>query len=245
MAYNLIHEFASGCVQIANATDFLALLAADLSCMLKTCVIRLHWKDMYRIVDSAVKDWSIDRAKLSCEIMYKYAYRARLISVIPLSMALLSLVPMILYAPPTPATTVHGGSDVNNTSISEMKNLPMGTGCSVVHWPNYLYLTFYIYQCIQLVCMCFCNLGCDAVFFGLSMHLCAQFKLLCIDIAELGQHHAKSGIGMDIRASIERHNHLLRLLNLVEDIFNVIIFGLLAATGSHIILLGMERSIVP
>lgn len=244
MSYNIILEFINGCIAISDGVDFIALLATNSFCLLKTSVIRIHREELSSIVESAIKDWSIVRDEKSRDLMREYAYRGRLISIFPLSIGLLSIVPLILYSLPNFEETTDAGPEGSNVTIIEMRNLIMGTGCSVADLPLTLYLAFYIFQCIQLVCMCCCNLGCDAIFFGISIHLCGQFNLLKINVTRLGKNREKSDIEEDLRAWIERHNHLLRLLNLVEDIFNVIIFGVLAATGSHIILLGMGQLII-
>lgn len=230
MNYNLIQEIASGCISISEAVDFIGRLATNTVCMLKISVIRLNKRKMYSILASAVNDWSVIRDKQSRKIMLKHAYRGRVVCMFQVSVAYFIAGFIILVGLPT-----FGGT-------TQSRNLPMGTGCFVVNTPYFLYLGLYILQFAQLLCMCSCNFGTDSLFFGIAMHLCAQFKLLQNDIAKL-----KIDAGSERKSKqhfvtlIQRHNHLICLLNFVEDVFHLIILGQLAASGLHITLLGMCR----
>nr|UEN71257.1 olfactory receptor 74 [Gregopimpla kuwanae] len=241
MNYNLIQEFVRGCVSIYHAVDFIGVLGTTSVSLLKISVLRMCHKKMGFILESAVNDWSMDHCEKSREIMRRHAVFGTFVSVFQFSSAAASAVLIVIVAPPTLEETPSDNVENGNLNITEYRNVPMGSGCSVVGMPIFLYLTFYVFQLCQLICLCFCSVGIDSIFFAIVMHLCAQFKLLNVDIARLGHHvDQRNNVRENFISNIERHKHLSRLAKLVEDIFHPIILGQLAASGLHITLLGIE-----
>nr|WHS04426.1 odorant receptor 23 [Psyttalia incisi] len=186
----------------------------------------IHQKRISSIINSAVHDWSHVEDMKSWNIMRRYADLGRLVFVVQMFGAYMTIIPLILTRLPKSHLQIEG---LDNSSIF-LRNIPIGPKCWVsLEMSVSSYYVYYIFICVHLFLVATAYLGGDVFAFGLAMHLCGQFELLYKSLEVLdGTENVSTQRERVIRFS-KRHNHLLTLTNDFEAVFHILILFELGA----------------
>ncbi|XP_044594929.1 odorant receptor 82a-like [Cotesia glomerata] len=215
------------CGLITDTVDALSLIATSILSVCKIILPLVYKKRMYFIVNSAIEDWANVHDKKSKTIMLKYAFAGRIVFIIQMIGAYMTIVPLIFGNPPT----IHKfSSDQLSDNATMLRNIPIGPNCWVsTSISMSIYFAYYGLVTVHLVILCTAYIGGDVYIFGIAMHVCGQFKLLYTDMESLDGKKNFFSLRKQINQLSQRHTYLIKLANEFERTFNLIILLQVAA----------------
>ncbi|THK33096.1 odorant receptor 47b-like [Diachasma alloeum] len=213
------------CGTITELVDAVSLITTSLMAVIKILLPSIHRNRVSSIVNSALQDWSDVEDKKSWEIMRRYAYIGRLVFIVQMFGAYMTIIPLILMSLPKFVEVEH----LDNKSVF-LRNIPIGPKCWVsLEISALTYFLYYIFVCLHLFILATAYLGGDVFAFGLAMHLCGQFQLLYRSLDELDGDETESIQRARVARFSKRHNQLLKLADDFEAAFHMLIFFELGA----------------
>ncbi|THK32904.1 odorant receptor 49b [Diachasma alloeum] len=230
-------EIWNNCRGVEIVLDLFVLSVFSLLACIKGLIVHHHISDMNESVTSAIMDWcSLSRSEnpQNRELMMKYARIGRIVCfslMIPASSGTLS---WIILALPLPMFTPPNSSDV-------IKNFPLQTACTFepITTSRFYYIIF-VLQMYQLVTTCLGNCGNDVFFFGLSMHTCGQLEILQNDFTSIKIREQEPDNSKKLRCMVDRHVHLIELVEKLESTFSMIILAQLIMSAVLICIMGLQ-----
>nr|UEN71198.1 olfactory receptor 15 [Gregopimpla kuwanae] len=248
MGVHCIREILSSCVQDREVVGLFGLFTASVLVAIKVVVLRLNQTRMAFIITSAVVDWCDVKDPQSRDTMRLYAHTGRIIFTFEAILVTLAIGSLALISLPTIVDTeITGNSSLLASSgdpltvpIATKRLLPMGTDCFVADFSSALYVSFFAFQVVQLFVNGVGNMGNDAYFFSLTMHVCAQFELLKRRLEKFGYNQDKRICREEFANLVRRHNHLMAVTMNFEKVYNPIVFWVLATNAVHLSILGLE-----
>ncbi|XP_063992721.1 uncharacterized protein LOC135170647 [Diachasmimorpha longicaudata] len=230
-------EIMNNCRGVEIVLDLFVLSVFSLLACIKGLIVHHHINDMNDNLTSAILDWSLlSRTENpgNRELMMNYARLGRLVCfslMIPASSGTLS---WIILALPLPMFTPPNSSNI-------IKNFPLQTACTFdpITTSRFYYLIF-VLQMYQLVTTCLGNCGNDVFFFGLSMHTCGQLEILQNDFADIDIGQEEPGTSKKLKDMVNRHVHLIELVDKLESTFSMIILAQLIMSAVLICIMGLQ-----
>nr|AID59305.1 odorant receptor 7 [Macrocentrus cingulum] len=181
----------------------------------------IYQESMYFIVHSAVNDWASVGHGKHREIMIRYAYIGRIVFMVQMIGAYMTIIPLIFGNLPSINPVLNGAND--NTTIV-YRNIPIGPNCWVsAHLSTNVYLAYYFLITLHLIILCTAYIGGDVYIFGIAMHVCGQFQLLYDNMEKLNANDIYFVQRINLSRLCQRHNHLVKLTNEFERTFNFVL----------------------
>ncbi|XP_043274641.1 odorant receptor 13a-like isoform X2 [Venturia canescens] len=169
--------------------------------------------------------------------MKKHAKLGRFVFLFQLGSSYVTTIPMIIG--PLPFLAPEILTNDTNSSVP-FRGLPLRTTCIFGDMSDIAYATVFTIQALQLLTTCTANVGIDVYFFGISMHLCGQFRLLGLELENFDINVDETKQRQNLVRIIHRHVKLSRLAQHIEDSFNVIILVQLSANALQMCLMGIQ-----
>ena len=244
----LIGEVMSDCSSISEIAEVISLVVCAILTFVKVVLLRVFDPKMLDIIKSAINDWSTVKTPQDREIMIRYAKRGRFVFMFHMGSAYATTMPMIIGALPflAPKVNITGMNESEIAGILEP--VPIGTGCLFGNFADHTIFYSFIFslQAIMLLSTCTGNIGTDAYFFGIAMHMCGQFKLLGLELEnfEIDESVDEQTCEEKLVKIIGRHVRLLDLAEYLEDSFNFIILVQISANGSQMCLMGIKFFVI-
>lgn len=228
-------EIRLSCGSVDETLDFFGISLATVAGLTKLIFIKLHRKDLRKILLSALNNWStIVDSSSAKKIMLKYSQRGKFVCRTQMSFAFVIITAIILDAIPSPEAS----QQENATSSEELpQRIPLRTMCTFGNMSTSTYWTVFVLQSIQLFNAVLIESGNDVFFFGISMQICGQLDSLRILLGEFREEKEEDRV-REIREFVDKHAHLLGLARRIEDTFTNILLVLLMTNGMHICLTG-------
>ncbi|XP_076650284.1 uncharacterized protein LOC143357647 [Halictus rubicundus] len=221
---SLSTEVYRHCLDMDDTMDAFVM---DLSAMIslsKVFILRFNWKHTYALVNSIVEDWSNVEDLGHRSIMAKYQEKGRLVSMLLLYMGYASGLSFIVKALPLhllPFQVFEVPLNSTSTVDPTLKTKYfLSTYCAFGSLPWSLRSCVLVVQAMTVFVNAVGHCGNDGLFFSLTMHLCGQFEVLKIKLAEI--EIEKSGYGRKIGLLVQRHCRLVVLADDLEQSFNVV-----------------------
>ncbi|XP_011298826.1 odorant receptor 43a [Fopius arisanus] len=204
--------------RILDLVEIITILSLSSISVIKLMVPWKYSDKMHFVLNSMVEDWAGDYNRKSHDTMMKYAYKGRIVCVLQLFITGFLILRNILHKLPATLETVDASG--NFTTLSRI--VPYGPACWVsttmsVHYYN----AYYSLICIHWLSASLAYIGTDIYLFGLGMHMCGQFKLLCDELDGISGNESSEEQHQKIAKFIRRHNHLLNVAESIEDVFNI------------------------
>ncbi|KAF7382716.1 hypothetical protein HZH66_013118 [Vespula vulgaris] len=234
---SILMEIRLSCGSVDETLDFFGISLATVAGLTKLIFIKLHRKDLRKILLSALNNWStiVDNSSAK-KIMLKYSQRGKLVGRTQMSFAFVIITAIILDAIPSPEAS----QQENATSSEELpQRIPLRTMCTFGNMSTSTYWTVFVLQSIQLFNAVLIESGNDVFFFGISMQVCGQLDSLRILLGEFRQEKEEDRV-REIREFVDKHAHLLGLARRIEDTFTNVLLVLLMTNGMHICLTGIQ-----
>ncbi|XP_053598613.1 uncharacterized protein LOC106693259 [Microplitis demolitor] len=224
-----IHELIvkGNCSVITDIVDALSLIVTSTLSIFKIILPLVYKNRMYLIVNSAIEDWANIRNKQSRVIMLKFAFVGRIVCIVQMVGAYMTMIPLIFGNPPS----FHQFSfDKFKDNSTLLRNIPIGPNCWVpTSMSMFMYIAYYGLITVHLFILCTSYIGGDVYIFGIAMHVCGQLQLLYNEMENLSGKTNFFSLRKQISHLSQRHSFLLQLSNEFEKTFNFIILLQVAA----------------
>ncbi|XP_039314717.1 uncharacterized protein LOC120359775 [Solenopsis invicta] len=169
-----------------------------------------------------VDDWTMQKEKKIRWIMKKYATMSTRVTVLTFIMVAIILGVYIAMAISAVTTKRQHPDNEINVSVSDEAESQ-----SCVFRSESSHQAFMVIQAMQMFTTCIITFGTTSFFFGLAMHLCAQFDALSIKLTEFRVSNAHRVIS----EAVQRHCQLIRLAECMEESFNANVLMYLFVTS--------------
>ncbi|EZA52558.1 ObirOr5-M1 [Ooceraea biroi] len=180
---------------------------------------RIYREKLLEIVTSMMDDWSMQQDKKVRWVMKKYARMSTCVTM--LTFLLVGTIVGIYIFLAISAIIMKIGNDIDGLNASQEYEVE-----SCVFHSAASNEAFLVAQAMQMFVTGILTFGSTSFFFGLAMYLCAQFDALGIKLSEFQIGKAQQMI----TEVIQRHCHLIRLCDCMEESFNANILMYLFVT---------------
>lgn len=184
---------------------------------------RIHREDLLEIVTSMMDDWIAQQDKKVRWIMKKYATmstRVTALTFILVGVIVGVYISMALTAIIVRSRKIDNETDTG-TNVTRKNDIQ-----SCVFRSESSREVFLIVQAMQMLVTGMLTFGTTSFFFGLAMHLCSQFDALSVKLSEFQIDQAQQVIN----EAVQRHCHLIRLSDRMEESFNASVLMYLFVT---------------
>ncbi|XP_063985261.1 odorant receptor 46a-like [Diachasmimorpha longicaudata] len=209
-------DLISGCGRTEEIIESIVGALSYPVAIAKIILPRLYWRNMKRILESAVEDWSRKNDAKARRTMMEWVTIGRFIFILEIT----SLCMLLTYTTIShfPFSLLTQNSAENDSAMMD-RSLPWGSGCWLPSsTSNHMFLVAYFATCVQQIVGSLSNMGFDVSLFIILSHMCGQ-----IEILKPASFDESKNPREVYREFIDRHNHLLNLCDLFERTFNVII----------------------
>ncbi|XP_072759906.1 odorant receptor 4-like isoform X2 [Anoplolepis gracilipes] len=208
------------CNGAKQSFDSLTTGAAAALALTRLITPRIHREELLEIVISMTDDWATQKDKRMRWIMKKYATMSTRVTALTFI-----LVGIIVGVYASMAISVISGKKHDDANASD-KSHENHEVQSCVFRSESSRQVFMIIQAMQMLITGISTFGTTSFFFGLAMHLCAQFDVLSVKLSEFRVNEAHRAIA----EAVQRHCQLIRLANCMEESFNANILMYLFVT---------------
>lgn len=204
--------------------DSLTTGAAATLALTRLITPRIHREELLEIVTSMMDDWAVQKDKKIRWVMKKYAAMSTRVTV--LTFILVGTIVVIYATMAISAVTAkmsRPDNEIDNVNASHEDG-----NQSCVFQSASSRQAIMVVQAMQMFTTGILTFGTTSFFFGLAMHLCAQFDALNIKLSEFRVSEARRVI----TEMVQRHCHLIRLAECMEESFNASILMYLFVTST-------------
>lgn len=192
------------CNGAKESFDYVTIGAAAMLALTRLVAPRIHREKLLEIVTSMMNDWATQKDKKIRSIMNKYAAMSTRVTTLTFILVSIIIAVYISMAVSAVIAKIH---KIDNVSARIQ---------SCVFRSEASRQTFIVIQAMQMLVTGISTFGTTSFFFGLAMHLCAQFDALGVKLSEFRVSKAHRGIAK----TVERHCHLIHLTERMEESFN-------------------------
>jgi len=215
-----LSEIYLNCNGAKRSFDLVTPSAAAALALTRLITPRIHREQLLEIVTSMMDDWTARRNKRTHGVMKKYA--AISTRVTALTFILVGTIVGVYMSAAILTIIVRLRKiEIDSTNTSRENGIQ-----SCVFHSASSREAFVIIQAMQMFVTGMLTFGSTSFFFGLAMHLCAQFDALGIKLSEFQVSKAQRMLAEVVR----RHCHLIRLSDYMEESFNANILVYLFVT---------------
>ncbi|KAL6446783.1 hypothetical protein ACFW04_001304 [Cataglyphis niger] len=208
--YIYFTELYLHCNGAKKSFDYVTPGAAAALAVTRLITPRIYRKKLLEIITS-MDDWPMHKDKRVRSIMKKYAIMSTRVTT--LTFILVGIIVSVYISVAISANTrKKHDNEIDNTNMSHKDRFHE----SCVFRSESSRQAFMIIQAIQMFITGISTFGTTSFFFGLAMHLCAQFDVLSIKLSEFQINDAHRAIA----ETVQRHCQLIRLANCMEESFN-------------------------
>lgn len=185
---------------------------------------RIHREELLEIVTSMVDDWAVQKDKKVRWIMKKYATMSTRVTVLTfILVGVIVVIYIVMAISAVIEKTGQLGNEIDGMNVSHADGSE-----SCVFRSASSRQAFMVVQAMQMFTTGILTFGTTSFFFGLAMHLCAQFDALSIKLSEFRVSEARHAI----TEAVQRHCHLIRLAECMEESFNASVLMYLFVTST-------------
>ncbi|CAL7938194.1 unnamed protein product [Xylocopa violacea] len=215
------------CVDINDTMDAFIMDLSSIVCLSKLFILRVNSKHTYALINSILKDWSTVNDSRQELIMFEYFKRGRIVSLLILYLGYASGFSFVVKALPldviSPFQMFRDSANSSTNASNTFKlNYFLATYCVFGSLPLFHHICVLVFQGMQIFVNAVAHCANDGLFFSLSMHLCGQFEVLKMNLAEI-EFDKEIASRKKIELLIKRHCTLAVLINDLEQSFNLII----------------------
>lgn len=202
------------CNGVKKSFEMVTPGAAAVLALTRLLTPRIHRQELLEIITSMMDDWAAQHDERIRWIMRKYAMLSKRVTI--LTFILVGIIVSVYIFIAIAAINIKKGevdNEIDNASTSRTEDKIQ----SCVFRSTTSHQAFMIIQAMQMLTTGILTFGTTSFFFGLTMHLCAQFDVLGVKLSEFRVGEARRTIS----EAIQRHCHLIHLVDCMEESFNV------------------------
>nr|QNL15002.1 olfactory receptor 58 [Aulacocentrum confusum] len=225
------------CGTVIEIVDILTIIISALIVIIKVVQHYIYKNTLNIMIRSSASDWTVVNNCESRHIMLRYANIGRIFFIVQTVFAYTAGFQIIVGQ--LPFLSVFSSKQI---SVNEsVWNFPVGLKCWIpVDKSAWSYGASYLIQSIQVIIISGGSSGCDAIFFGIAMHICGQYELLHQSLGELyGSGTIRVPSKSIVREFVKRHEHLLTLSDYFEMVYNPVILAIVVSNAVLLCITGL------
>ncbi|KAL0129870.1 hypothetical protein PUN28_001854 [Cardiocondyla obscurior] len=213
------------CHGAKRSFDSLTPGAAAALALTRLITPRIHREELLEIVTSMMDDWAMSKKNEKVRwVIKKYATMSTRVTV--LTFILVGII-VAGYAAMAISSVIPKISHLSNET--DYMNVTHEDGSqSCVFRSASSRQAFMFLQAMQMFTTGILTFGTTSLFFGLAMYLCAEFDTLSIKLSEFQVSEARRAIA----EAVQRHCHLIRMAECMEESFNASVLVYLFITST-------------
>ncbi|XP_029671271.1 odorant receptor 49b-like [Formica exsecta] len=212
-------ELYMGCTDVEQNVDCLMLICCGLLGVLKTTWFRIYADGLITNYDSALNDYlTIDNTR-ERDIMRKHAFIGRILCC---SMLGFSYFSCLIYGI-IPILNYDQGNRINITNEDMILEYTIPSRCALEYFnfPISMYKLTCLVETVIMILATTANLGNDALFLNITLHVCGQINILRIHFINFDVTSPR--INDRFNALIQRHRYLITLTRELADLISFIL----------------------
>ncbi|XP_072759416.1 odorant receptor 10-like isoform X2 [Anoplolepis gracilipes] len=212
-------EMYMGCTDVEQNIECLMVICCGILGVLKTTWFRIYAKNLINNYGSAVNDYmTIDNIK-ERDVMRKHAFIGRIISC---SVVGFSFSGCLLYGT-IPFLNYNQSNRINMTNEDTILKYTIPSRCALEYFnfPTSMYKIFCLVETVIVMWGTIGNIGNDALFLNITLHVCGQVKILRIHFLTFDVTSPR--IYDRFNALIQRHRYLIKLAKELADLISFVL----------------------
>ncbi|XP_072760024.1 uncharacterized protein [Anoplolepis gracilipes] len=212
-------EIYMGCTDVEQNIECLMLICCGILGVLKTTWFRIYAKNLINNYGSAINDYmTIDNIK-ERDVMRKHAFIGRIISCCILGF---SFSGCLLYGT-IPFLNYNQSNRINMTNEDTILKYTIPSRCAFEYFnfPTSMYKIFCLVETVVIIWGTIGNIGNDALFLNITLHVCGQVKILRIHFLTFDVTTPR--IYDRFNALIQRHRYLIKLSKDLADLISFVL----------------------
>ncbi|XP_029660133.1 uncharacterized protein LOC115233719, partial [Formica exsecta] len=228
-------EICLGCTSAEQNVDCIMLSFCAMLAVLKIIQFRIYANNLINNYKSALNDYLTIENVEERSIMRKHALAARMAS-----FPLLSFSYFICMMYTITSFMNHDKKNQNITDEEIILEYPIPSKCAMkyFHAPISMYKIFVIIQAISLIVVTNANLGNDALFINVTLHVCGQMKILRAHFTSLDVTCPQ--IYDRFNKLLQRHIYLIKMTRKLADVISLILLAELFIISIYICIMGFQ-----
>ncbi|XP_019883248.1 odorant receptor 13a-like isoform X2 [Camponotus floridanus] len=213
-------EMYMGCNNVERNIDCLLLICCGILGVLKTTWFRINANNLIINFNSAINDYQTINNIKERDIMKKHAFIGRILCFFFLTIAYCSGLTYTLI----PSLNCDKGNQINITNEDMQYNRPsrdLEYLIGISNLPTYIYIIYSVIENIVLILATTANLGNDALFLNITLHVCGQVNILRIRFIKFDVTSPR--ICDRFNELIQRHHYVIMLARELADLINFIL----------------------
>nr|WHS04428.1 odorant receptor 25 [Psyttalia incisi] len=203
--------------------DTFLMLVVSILVGVKCILLYINRDTMASIILSSAEDWNIMDSEQYRKMMSERSNFCKIVTKLFYSFGMLVLLIYIVKVMVLDEISIMVEDSVNGTTMAIQPNYLLPGGCIFDGFTNSIYYFVVINQAIQLSITCSINLGGDAFYVAVTLHLCEQCEIMKIQFQKFGRYDSLEKNRNHLNALIARHQHLMIRAEKLEDVYNQII----------------------
>ncbi|XP_072759658.1 uncharacterized protein [Anoplolepis gracilipes] len=212
-------EIYLACTDVEQNIECLMIICCGIIAFLKTTWFRIYAKNLIINFDSAINDYmTIDNIK-ERDIMRKHAFIGRILCCFMLGCSVFGC---LIYAT-FPFLNYDQSNWINVTNENMILEYTVPSKCALEYFnfPRSMYNILWFIETVALIVLCTANIGNDALFLCITLHICGQVNILRIRF--LNFDITSPRIYDRFNALIQRHHYLIKLTRQLAELVSFIL----------------------
>ncbi|XP_019883246.2 odorant receptor 13a-like [Camponotus floridanus] len=229
-------ELYMGCTDIEENIDCLTLICCGLLGVLKTTWFRIYANSLIINYNSALNDYlTIDNIK-ERDIMRKHSFVGRILC---LSLLVFTYFSCLIYGV-TPFLNYNQDNFINITNEDTVSKYAIPSRCALEYFnfPTSLYKISCLIEAVILIIAATTNLGNDALFLNITLHVCGQVNILRLHFMNFDVTSPR--IYDRFNVLIQRHCYLIMLVRELADLISFVLLIELFIISILICIMGFQ-----
>ncbi|KAL6253409.1 hypothetical protein P5V15_005562 [Pogonomyrmex californicus] len=229
-------EFYLGCTDADTNIDCLELVCCGTLGMVKTICFRIYARNLTNNYGSAVNDYLTIENTKERAIMRKHAFMGRFLCCLILGFAYIGGLMYVLI----PLLDVEKIEHVNITNEDIMLEYPIPSKCAMKYFnaPVSMYRIFCLVDAIAVMIATTTNIGNDALFLNIILHICGQIQILKVNFFDFDVESPQ--VYDRFNDLIKRHNYLIKLTRELAEMISFVLLIELFIIGLLLCVIGLQ-----
>ncbi|XP_072759926.1 uncharacterized protein [Anoplolepis gracilipes] len=212
-------EIYMGCTDVEENIDCLMLICCGILGVLKTTWFRIYANSLINNYDSALNDYMTIENTKERDIMRKHAFIGRILCCSLLSFSYISC---LIYGI-IPFLDYDQGNLTNITNEEKIIKYAIPSRCTLeyLNFPTSMYKILCLVETVVVMLAATANLGNDALFLNITLHVCGQVNILRIHFLNFDVTSPR--IYDRFNALIQRHRYLIKLAKELADLISFVL----------------------
>ncbi|EZA52554.1 ObirOr5-P1 [Ooceraea biroi] len=229
-------ELYMGCTNAEQNVDCLMLICCGMLGILKIILFRIYANNLIDNYESALNDYlNIENVKQRT-IMRRHAFMGRILCFFMMSFSYISCVIYGLL----PFLGDDDSLSINITNENSVREYTIPSRCALEYFnaSNSIYRIVCFIETIALILATSANIGNDAMFLNITLHMCGQVKILRTNFMDIDVTSSRAYDRFNIL--IQRHIYLIHIVKQLAETISFILLTQLFISSILLCIMGFQ-----